>query len=134
MSLARKRSGLVVTKSKAVGTRVRNVAQARRGEVEVASVFRIPDHSERGVVCKGGVFWMDAVVCGIRGGACAADIAGLLPHCAHGLIVLFRQVVVTVQVPAPGQLGQKHRHGTSNTHSDTSAMTVHYSASKNWDS
>lgn len=103
MSPAGKGSGLVVSNRKAVGPRVREEAQARRGEAGLVPRFQIPDHPERRVVCKGDVLWRDTVVCRAGGGAWAADMAGLLAHRAHGLIVLFRQVVVTVQVPAPGQ-------------------------------
>lgn len=106
VGLARKRGGLVVTDGKAVGVGVGEVAQTRRGEVEVVAVSQIPDHPKRRVVCKGGVFPVDAVVCRDGGGAWAADNAGLLAHGAHGLVMLFRQVVVTVQVPAAGHLSQ----------------------------
>lgn len=47
------------------------------------------------------MFWVDAVVCRNRGGGRPADIAGFLPQGAHGLVMLFGQVVVTFQVPAP---------------------------------
>lgn len=47
------------------------------------------------------MFWMDAVVCRNKGGGWPADIAGFLPQSAHGLVMLFGQVVVTFQVPAP---------------------------------
>ena len=113
VGLARKRSGLVVAHSEEVGARVGQVAQVRRGDVEVVSVFRMLDHPKRVVVCKGGEFWMDAVVCRVTGGARAAGVAGLLAHCAHGLIVLFRQVVVTLPASAPGQTSQEHEQNHS---------------------
>lgn len=99
--VARKRGGLGVFNSKGVGKGVRAVAQARRVEAEEVTAFRLPDHPKRRVVCEGGMFWMDAAVCRNKGGGWPADIAGFLPHCAQGLVMLFGQVVVTVQVPAP---------------------------------
>lgn len=106
VGLAGERGGLAVAHGRAVGMRVGEVAEARRGEAEVTAPFQIPDHPEGRVVSQGGVIWMEAAACRRRGGARAAGFAGPLPHGAHGLIVLFRQVVVTVQVPDPGQVGQ----------------------------
>lgn len=99
---------------------VGEVAEARRGEAEVTAAFQIPDHPEGRVASQGGVIWLEAAACRRTGGARAAGFAGPLPHRAHGLIVLFRQVVVTVQVPDPGQVGQN----TQRTSTNTSTRTV----------
>lgn len=139
VGLAGKRGGLAVAHGRAAGMRVGEVAEARRGEeAQGTAPFQIPDHPEGRVVGQGGVIWVEAAARGRTGGARAAGYAGPLPHGAHGLIVLFRQVVVTVQVPDPGQVGQnKHQRSHTSTGTVLSCVSLwglikHYSASKAW--
>lgn len=60
-----------------------------------------PLPAEQGVVREGGVLRrVAAVAIGVRSGVWLVDNAGFSLLCAHGLIVLFRRVVVAAKVPA----------------------------------
>lgn len=56
--------------------------------------------ADQGVISEGGVLWRGSVAVGVRGGGWFVGNTGFSLLCAHGLIVLFRCVVVAVKVPA----------------------------------
>lgn len=103
IGLAGKRSGLAVPSRQALGKLVQVVARTRLRVSLVAIVFLSsvqPPSTKRGALSGGGGLWKDAPAIEVRGGVWLVDNAGFSLRFAHGLIVLFRQVMVAAQVAA----------------------------------
>lgn len=91
--------GLAVPGGEATGRLVREVTRAWMRKSVVGFVF-LPLCSKQGAICKRGVLWKGERPVGVRGGVRVVDDVGYSLLCAHGLIVLFRRVVVAVKEPA----------------------------------
>lgn len=101
--LAWERRGLAVPGRQAAGRMIREVAQARMRESVVVFVFLLsvrPLSAEQGVIGEGGMLWRSAVAIRVSRGVRLGDNAGFSLLCTHGLIVLFRRVLLAVVVSA----------------------------------